>query len=297
MNATDPSVVGSGSATLFYKLLTDFNVRGDFEQPYGFPSYPITSQSIAIPEININLASEKIDAETRKLKATWTMEFMQDLNAYQGLDAEVEVTAIMSEYMSLEIDLDVINMLNDAVLPSQKTVWSAVIGNEYNGQGIVSNTAGAFYDKMSWFQTFGIKVNKLSNIIHQKTLRGGANFMIISPAVATILESIPGFAADNTEASTMKYSFGPQKIGSLSAKYKVFKNPYFNSNQVLLGFRGNQFLECGAVYAPYIPMITTGIVIDPVTFTPNKAISTRYAKKMIRPEYYASIYVSGLEYV
>jgi hypothetical protein len=128
------------------------------------------------------------------------------------------------------------------------------------------------------------------------TLRGGANFMVCSPTVATILESIPGFAADTDGAAdTMKYAFGVQKIGSLNSRYKVYKNPYMTENTILMGFRGNQFLECGAVYAPYVPLIMTPLVYDPQAFTPRKGIMTRYAKKMIRPEYYGKLYVSNLE--
>jgi hypothetical protein len=146
---------------------------------------------------------------------------------------------------------------------------------------------------MTWFQTLGIKLQKVSNLIHQRTLRGGANFMVVSPTVATILESIPGFAADTDGAAdTMKYAFGVQKIGALNSRYKVYKNPYMTENVILLGFRGTQFLECGAVYAPYVPLIMTPLVYDPNTFTPRKGIMTRYALKMVRPEFYGRIVVA-----
>jgi hypothetical protein len=176
--------------------------------------------------------------------------------------------------------------------------WSAQIGNQINAAGTayVSNTAGAYYNQMSWFQTLGIKLQAVSNKIHQLTLRGGANFLVCSPTVATILESIPGFAADTDGAAdTMKYAFGVQKIGALNSRYKVYKNPYMTENTILMGFRGNQFLECGAVYAPYVPLIMTPLIYDPNTFTPRKGIMTRYAKKMIRPEYYGKVYVSDLQ--
>jgi len=232
------------------------------------------------------------------LKAQWTPEFAQDLNAYHSLDAEAELTGMLSEYISLEIDLEILDML----IQNAPTVdyWSAQIGQQINSTAtaFTSNTNGAYYNQMSWFQTIGIKLQKLSNIIHQRTLRGGANFMVVSPTVATILESIPGFAADTDGAAdTMKYAFGVQKIGSLNSRYKVYKNPYMNENTILLGFRGNQFLECGAVYAPYVPLIMTPLVYDPNTFVPRKGIMTRYAKKMVRPEYYAKLYVSDLNVI
>jgi hypothetical protein len=284
-----------------YNKKTDFNKRGDFEDApatgYSTPNAESATQ-IVIPEINVQMRSEAISAKTRKLKAQWTPEFAQDLNAYHSLDAEAELTSMLSEYISLEIDLEILDML----IENAPTVeyWSAKVGNQINAQGtgFDANVSGVYYTQMSWFQTLGIKLQKVSNTIHQRTLRGGANFLMVSPAVATILESIPGFAADTDGAAdTMKYAFGVQKIGQLNSRYKVFKNPYMIENLILLGFRGNQFLESGAVYAPYIPLIMTPLVYDPDTFTPRKGIMTRYAKKMIRPEFYGKVYVSDLNIV
>lgn len=293
----------TGSAfTVFYNKATDFNKMGDFEDTSASKNVSVPNAysptSIVIPEINVAMQSETISAKTRKLKAQWTPEFAQDLNAYQSLDAEAELTGILSEYITLEIDLEVLDMLIQSA-PSVD-YWSAKVGNQINSTATAfnSNTAGVFYNQMTWFQTIGIKLQKLSNIIHQRTLRGGANFMVISPAVATILESIPGFAADTDGAAdTMKYAFGVQKIGSLNSRYKVYKNPYMTENVILLGFRGNQFLETGAVYAPYVPLIMTPLVYDPNTFTPRKGIMTRYAMKMVRPEFYANLFVSDLNVV
>ena len=294
----------TGSVAVFYNKSTNFQTRGDFEDapqdtptPFSNPN-AASSASIIIPEINVQMKSETISAKTRKLKAQWTPEFAQDLNAYHSLDAEAELTGMLSEYISLEIDLEILDML----IENAQTVanWSAQIGNQINtaGTAFTSNTAGAYYNQMSWFQTIGIKLQAVSNKIHQLTLRGGANFMVVSPTIATILESIPGFAADTDGAAdTMKYAFGVQKIGALNSRYKVYKNPYMTENTILMGFRGNQFLECGAVYAPYVPLIMTPLVYDPQTFTPRKGIMTRYAKKMIRPEYYGKVFVADLQVV
>jgi hypothetical protein len=287
------------SMTLFFNKKTADNARGDFEDASG-AGYPNAGSltTLTIPEINVQLRSETIAAKTRKLKAQWTPEFAQDLNAYQNLDAEAELTSMLSEYISLEIDLEILDMLIQNAPISE--VWSAKVGNQLNaaGNAFDSNTAGVYYTQMTWFQTLGIKLQKVSNTIHQRTLRGGANFMVVSPTVATILESIPGFAADTDGAAdNMKYAFGVQKIGQLNSRYKVYKNPYMLENVILMGFRGSQFLETGAVYAPYIPLIMTPLVYDPNTFTPRKGIMTRYAKKMVRPEFYGIVKVADLNII
>jgi hypothetical protein len=287
------------SAILYYNKKTADNARGDFEDASG-QGYPnaASNTTISIPEINVQLRSETIAAKTRKLKAQWTPEFAQDLNAYQNLDAEAELTSMLSEYISLEIDLEILDMLIQNAPINE--VWSAKVGNQLNaaGTGFDNNVSGVYYTQMTWFQTLGIKLQKVSNTIHQRTLRGGANFMVVSPTVATILESIPGFAADTDGAAdNMKYAFGVQKIGQLNSRYKVYKNPYMLENVILMGFRGSQFLETGAVYAPYIPLIMTPLVYDPNTFTPRKGIMTRYAKKMVRPEFYGKVEVANLEIV
>jgi hypothetical protein len=274
---------------LYVQQPTD-RFRGDFED--GNTALNNDNNPIDIPEINIKMKSEAIVAKTKKLKAVWTPEFAQDLNAYHSLDAEAELTSIMSEYISLEIDLEILGMLLENALTTE--YWSAVNNASYSSAGLGEDLN--FYNTQGqWFQTLGTKVNKVSNIIHQLTLRGGANFMVCSPTVATILESIPGFAAsDGADADKMQYAFGIQKVGNLNSKYQVYKNPYMTENAILLGFKGSQFLETGATFAPYIPLIMTPLVYDPNTFTPRKGLLTRYAKKMLRPEYYAKIYVNGL---
>ena len=291
--------INSGSVEVHYSKKTADNARGDFEDGAAY-SQQSAGDSINIPEIDVQLRSETIAAKTRKLKAQWTPEFSQDLNAFHSLDAEAELTNILSEYISLEIDLEILDMLIENVPTSQVANWSAKVGQEINtaGTAYTSNTDGVYYTQMSWFQTLGIKLQKISNLIHQKTLRGGANFMVVSPTVATVLESIPGFAADTDgDVSKATYAFGVQKIGALNSRYKVYKNPYMNESTILMGFRGNQFLESGAVYAPYIPLIMTPLVYDPNTFTPRKGIMTRYAKKMVRPEFYGKVNVSGLSVI
>jgi hypothetical protein len=284
--------VDPSGLTISYPQQTTAAERGDFEQ--GNTSLNLNNNPIDIPEINIKMKSEAIVAKTKKLKAVWTPEFAQDLNAYHSLDAEAELTSIMSEYIALEIDLEILGMLLENALTTD--YWSAVNNQAFDGSGDTPISNGTFYNTQGqWFQTLGTKLNKVSNKIHQLTLRGGANFMVCSPTIGTILESIPGFAAsDGADADSMKYAFGIQKVGNLNSKYEVYKNPYMTENAILLGFKGSQFLETGATFAPYIPLIMTPLVYDPNTFTPRKGLLTRYAKKMLRPEYYAKIMVAGL---
>ena len=269
--------------------------RGDFEASGSF-SVPnaASATQIVIPEINVRMQSQAITAKTKKLKAVWTPEFAQDLAAYQNIDAEAELTNIMSEYISMEIDLEILDMLiEDAAAATE--YWSAINNQSITSAGVSTTSLGFYNTQGQWFQTLGTKIQKVSNKIHQLTLRGGANFLVTSPTIATILESIPGFASTNNgEADQMEYAFGVQKIGSVNGRYKVYKNPYMTENLILMGYRGSQFLETGAVFAPYIPLIMTPLVYDPDTFTPRKGLLTRYAKKMLRPEFYGKIYISGL---
>ena len=289
----------SANTTVFYNKKTADNSRGDFEDTSA-PSTSVpnslsaTSIGSAIPEINISMQSQAITAKTKKLKAAWTPEFAQDLNAYQNLDAEAELTNIMSEYISLEIDLEILEMLIDDAPSANTEYWSAI--NNVTLDATTSPTAslGFFNTQGAWFQTLGTKINKISNRIHQLTLRGGANFMVVSPTVSTILESIPGFAANSNGAEDMEYAFGVQKAGQFNSRYTVYKNPYMTENTILVGFRGKQFLEAGAVFAPYIPLIMTPLIYDPTTFTPRKGLLTRFAKKMLRPEFYGKVYINGL---
>ena len=259
--------------------------RGDFEDTSAANANTVSS--LDIPSIDVQLRSDTVAAKTRKLKAQWTPEFAQDLNAYHSIDAEAELTSILSEYISMEIDLEILDML---IRNADTTaMWSAKIAREVTDAGVVTDlTDGVYYTKMSWFQTLGVKLQKVSNLIHQKTLRGGANFMVVSPKVSTILESIPGFAADSA-GDADKYAMGVQKVGAINSRYTVYKNPYMTENTILMGYKGSQFLETGAVFAPYIPLIMTPLVYDPVSFTPKKGIMTRYAKKMVRPDFYGKV--------
>ena len=284
--------------------------RGDFEDRLGRVGAQADgtntglNQDIGIPEVNLELRSEPIVAKTRKLKAVWTPELAQDLNAYHSVDAEAELTALLSEYVSMEIDLEILDMLINNAPMINRERWSARLNREIIKTGpttysIVDQAtagAGGYYTKATWYQTLGNKIQKVSNKIHQLTLRGGANFMVVGPDVATILESIPGFVV-STDGDSAKFAMGVSRVGSFASRFQVYKNPYMQENLILMGFRGNNFLETGAVYAPYIPLIQTPLVYDPVNFTPRRGVMTRYAKKIVRPEFYGLIFVADTNQV
>ncbi len=284
------AIVNGKNAQILYSKQPGDNSRGDFEAD----STAAVDTSITIPEVDVQLKSEAIVAKTRKLKAQWTPEFAQDLNAYHSVDAEAELTSLLSEYVSMEIDLELLDMLIVGARTTDK--WSAENNKVWNGSNWSTSTSDFYNTQGQWFQTLGTKIQKVSNKIHQKTLRGGANFIVCSPTVATILESIPGYAA-NTDGDQMEFNMGVQRVGSLANRFKVYKNPYMKEEILLMGYRGSQFLESGAVYAPYIPLMMTPLVYDPETFTPRKGLMTRYAKKMIRPEFYGKVFISDLSQI
>ena len=302
--ATVTSVADELFGIRYHQAPTATN-RGDFEATSTqIDANPETD--IDIPEIDIALKSEAIVAKTRKLKAVWTPELAQDLNAYHSVDAEAELTAMLSEYIAMEIDLEILDMLK-ANASAKTNYWSAKVGFEYDGVSTGAAGAGpAFteisgasnaYTKSAWYQTLGIKIQSVSNAIHQKTLRGGANFVVVSPETATIIESISGYVANTGDASANNYAMGVQAVGSINNRYTVYKNPYMLDNVCLIGFRGSNFLETGAVYAPYVPMIMTPLVYDPKNFTPRKGVMTRYAKKMVRSEFYGKVIISDIDQV
>jgi hypothetical protein len=250
-----------------------------------------------IPEIDIKVDSVAVTAQTKKLKAKWTPELGQDLNAYHNLDAEVELTSILSEQIALEIDREILaDLVNGATAGTY--YWSRSPGlflNRETGVEIgASSAAPDFTGTVSeWYETLCETINDVSAQIHRKTLRGGANFIVCGPEVANILEFTAGFRASVT-ADDETGSIGAVKVGSLSKKFDVIVDPYFLRNVILVGRRGSSFLESGYVYAPYVPLQTTPTIFGPEDFVPRKGVMTRYAKKMVRPDLYGIVIVSGL---
>ena len=250
-----------------------------------------------IPEIDIKVDSIAITAVTKKLKAKWTPELGQDLNAYHNLDAEVELTGILSEQIALEIDREIVNDLVKGA-SAGTYYWSRSPGlfvrRDTGAEIGASSAAPDFTGTVSeWYETLVETINDVSAQIHRKTLRGGANFLVCSPEVANILEFTSGFRANITHDDD-KGTVGAVNAGSISKKFDVWVDPYFPRNVVLVGRRGNSFLESGYVYAPYVPLQTTPTIFGTEDFVPRKGVMTRYGKKMVRPDMYGLVIVRGL---
>jgi len=250
----------------------------------------------AIPEIDIKVDSVAVTAVTKKLKAKWTPELGQDLNAYHNLDAEVELTQILSEQIAMEIDREI---LEDLVAEARAGIryWSRSPGkfvNRETGVEIGASSTPDFTGNVSeWYETLIETINDVSAQIHRKTLRGAANFIVCGPEVANILEFTAGFRA-NVTADSDRGDAGALKVGTLSKKLDIFVDPYFIRNVILVGRRGSSFLESGYVYAPYVPLQTTPTIFGVEDFVPRKGVMTRYAKKMVRPDMYGLVICQDL---
>jgi hypothetical protein len=253
-----------------------------------------------IPEIDIKIESIPVTAQTRKLRARWSPELAQDLNAYHSMDAEVELTQILSEQIALEIDREILgDLLNGA--QGANFFWSRSPGkfvNKRTGAEIARtstlNPGPAFTGTVrEWYETLTETVIDVANEIHRKTLRGSANFIVVSPDVATILEASvlyrPSYSLDGDGQVGAPFTMGAEKVGTLSNRFTVYKDPYFPRNKILVGYKGGSYLETGFVYAPYVPLIVTPTIFQPEDFTPRKGVMTRYGKKMVRADFYGTV--------
>ena len=272
----NPALLNNGS-TLFGAA---FNIKIT-------PAYEIFNDlegKSEMGEITIRFSSVTVNTETRKLRAHWTPELAQDLEAYHSIDAEAELTALLSEHIAAEIDREIIiDLINQAPFRAR---W------DYKG---LSNNANFFGTQKDWNQTLITRVNELSAQIHKSTLRGGANWIVCSAEAGAIFDDLEYFHVDGSaQPESEKYNLGVEKIGNLGSRYIVYKDPYLPAPIVLLGHKGNTFLEAGYIYAPYIPLQLTQTIYDPNDFTPRKGIMTRYAKKMVNNRFYGVIYIDNI---
>jgi len=299
----------TGVVTVFFSATADLDhtvgITGSYVKKTGLtvdstgvvlaPVFESDFSADIIPELDIKIQSVAVTTETRKLKAKWTPELAQDLNAYQNMDAEVELTQILSEAIAIDIDREILaHLLKDA--SGATYFWSRKPGDfvdKTTGAGV----AGGSYTGTvrEWYETLVETIIDVANVIHRKTLRGAANFLVCSPEVATIFEATqlykPTLSLDPKET---QFSLGIEKVGSLNNRFTVYKDPYFPRNQILIGYKGSSFLETGYVYAPYVPLIVTPTIYAPEDFTPRKAVMTRYAKQMVRSDFYGKVIVLNM---
>ncbi len=251
------------------------------------PTYEVFNDLEAkseMAELTIRFSSVTVNTVTRKLRAHWTPELAQDLEAYHSIDAEAELTALLSEHVAAEIDREIIiDLINGAPFRAR---W------DYQG---LSSNANFFGTQKDWNQTLITRINELSAQIHKATLRGGANWIVCSAEAGAIFDDLEYFHVDGSASpESEKYNLGVEKIGNLGSRYVVYKDPYLPANIVLLGHKGNTFLEAGYIYAPYIPLQLTQTITDPNDFTPRKGIMTRYAKKMVNNRFYGVVYIDNI---
>lgn len=236
-------------------------------------------------EVSFDLQGVTVSVSERKLRAQWSPELAQDVSAFHNIDAEAELTALLSEEVAAEIDREILRDLRKGA------AWD--LRWDYNGWKRFS-AGQAPYTQKDWNQTLITAVNQISAQIHKSTLRGGANWIVCSSEVSAIFDDLEYFHVSNAAADQDQYNMGIEKIGTLSGRFTVYRDPYFPANQVLIGHKGTSLLDTGYVYAPYVPLQLTPTMYNPFNFTPIKGIMTRYAKKMVNNRFYGRITVDGV---
>lgn len=291
-------VTGSGytqsPVTVYYSIATKDNLRGDFEST---DARPLTG-SAEIPSIDISPRSEYIAAKTRKLKYSYTQEAQQDYNAFQNINIDEESTTVLSEYISKEIDLENLELINQAAANTSE-VWSALNNRFFNkttGQfeDRAAGATGYYNSQGEWFQTLGTAMTKVSANIHAKTQRGEANVAMCGPKIAAIIKSMAGYSNDSNGVKA-EFTIGTKEIGKLHGQYKLIVNSYMQDNVILMAYKGSSLVDAGGVFAPYVPLVSTPLVYDPVTFKLSKGLFTRYAKKITLAQYFGKVYVADLD--
>lgn len=286
----------SGNVTCSYHKQPLTYDRGDFQYQ---------GTNLEIPEVQFKLTQKPIVPQTRKMKATWTQQLIDDLNAFLAIDGEQEISNQLTDQITLETDLELVSLIGKGAIESGNHGYFSVrpgyeLSNVDPANGTATFTANLNYaiqDKPSWFRNIGVPMQKISNMIHMKTGKGGANFAIVSPTLATVLETIEGFVA-NTDGTSEWIEAGFTQVGTFRNRYRIYKNPYaVADNMMIMGYRGTGFLDFGAAYCPYIPLIMLPNIMQPTNLTPTKGVYTRYAKTMLRRDYYGALFVEGLETV
>jgi len=285
----EPASIGSGSLDGYSGLTTTIAgseaVNTQFTATYRV--YEELEFEDKIGEVSFDLESVTVSVTERKLRAQWSPELAQDVSAFHNIDAEAELTALLSEQVAAEIDREILRDLRKGA------AWT--LRWDYNGwkRGTAANPLTQYTQK-DWNQTLITAINQISAQIHKSTLRGGANWIVVSSEISAIFDDLEYFHVSNAAPDQDQYNMGIERVGTLSGRYQVYRDPYFPPNTVLLGHKGNSLLDTGYVYAPYVPLQLTPTMYNPFNFTPIKGIMTRYAKKMVNNRFYGRIIVDGV---
>jgi hypothetical protein len=274
----------------------------------GFSDYTVAGSSLAktdflvtyrqyaslefedeIGEVSFDLESVTVSVTERKLRASWSPELAQDVSAFHNIDAEAELTALLSEQIAAEVDREILRDLRKGA--AWKAKWDY---NEWKYGGTNGATLQGYTQK-DWNQTLVTKINQISAQIHKTTLRGGANWIVVSSEVSAVFDDLEYFHVSNAEPEQDQYNMGIEKIGTVGGRYQVYRDPYFPANKILIGHKGKSLLDAGYVYAPYVPLQLTPTMYNPFNMTPIKGIMTRYAKKMVNNRYFGVIDVQGIQ--
>jgi len=251
---------------------------------YVYRVYSDLEEDSEMAEVTFGLDEVTVSVETRKMRAQWTPELAQDVSAFHNIDAEAELTALLSEQVAAEIDREILRDLR------RGAAWT--LRWDYNG--LRKQTSTYYGTQKDWNQTLITKINQISAQIHKAVLRGGASWVVVSPEISAVFDDLEYFHVSNASPEQDKYNMGIEKIGTLSGRYQVYRDPYFPANTVLIGHKGSSLLDTGYVYAPYVPLQLTPTMYNPFNFAPVKGIMTRYAKKVVNNRFYGQIRVDGV---
>ena len=296
-----PDIVDKDGIIYLQLDLQSYNAAGGFEDYVAagtelaenfigtYRQYGTLEFEDEIGEVSFDLDSVTVSVTERKLRASWSPELAQDVSAFHNIDAEAELTALLSEQIAAEVDREILRDLRKGAAWNLK--WDY---NEWKYGGDAGKTLQGYTQK-DWNQTLITKINQLSAQIHKTTLRGGANWIVVSSEVSAVFDDLEYFHVSNAGAEQDQYNMGIEKVGTLAGRYQVYRDPYFPAGKVLVGHKGKSLLDAGYIYAPYVPLQLTPTMYNPFNFTPIKGIMTRYAKKMVNNRYFGVINVAGLQ--
>jgi hypothetical protein len=280
-----PAEVGSGSMDGYTGSTFESTAAADNAFSATYRIYKNLEFEDKIGEVSFDLMSVTVSVTERKLRAQWSPEMAQDVAAFHNIDAEAELTALLSEQVAAEIDREILRDLRKGA------AWN--LRWDYNGWKRLGSNAVPYTQK-DWNQTLITAINQISAQIHKSTLRGGANWIVVSSEISAIFDDLEYFHVSNAAPEQDQYNMGIERVGTLAGRYQVYRDPYFPANQVLMGHKGTSLLDTGYIYAPYVPLQLTPTMYNPFNFTPIKGIMTRYAKKMVNNRFYGRITVDGV---